>query len=101
MKYFLLTFLVVILLIVGTAGLRGRHTPGRPLEFFPDMVRQSKRKAQSPAKFFANGVSGQTQVVGTAPMGFDIPAHSAFSQLAVEEGGKAPGPGPVALHCWP
>ncbi len=90
MKYFLLTFLVVILLIVGTAGLRGRHTPGRPLEFFPDMVRQSKLKAQSPDKFFANGVSGQTQVAGTAPMGFGIPAHSAFSQLASESSGKAP-----------
>ncbi len=90
MKYIFLSLLVIIFLVVGVAGLRGRHTPGRPLEFFPDMVRQSKLKPQSPDKFFANGVSGQIPVEGTAPMGYNIPAHSAFSELTAETGGKAP-----------
>ncbi len=44
MKYFLIAFAVVVLLVVLVAGPRGRHTPGRPFEFFPDMVRQSKVK---------------------------------------------------------
>ena len=90
MKYFFLLFITLVLLIVSVAGLRGRHTPGRPLEFFPDMVRQAKLKPQSPDKFFANGVSGQLPVEGTAPMGYNIPAHTAFSQMTAEEGGGAP-----------
>ena len=90
MKYFFLIFLTLAVLIVAVAGLRGRHSPSRPLEFFPDMVRQSKLKPQSPDKFFANGVSGQLPIVGTAPMGYEIPAHTAFSQVAAEAAGQAP-----------
>ena len=90
MKYFFLIFITLVLLIVSVAGLRGRHTPGRPLQFFPDMVIQSKLKPQSPDGFFANRVSGQLPVAGTAPMGYNIPAHTAFSQMSAEEGGGAP-----------
>ena len=96
MKYFFLIFLTLVLLVLAVAGLRGgsgldgRHSPNRPLEFFPDMVRQSKLKPQSPDKFFANGVSGQLPIVGTAPMGYDIPGHTAFSQLGAEAAGHAP-----------
>ena len=82
MKYFFLGFFVVCLVVFVVAGPRGRHTPGRPLEFFPDMVRQSKVKPQSPTTFFANGMSGQRPVEGTVPMGFELPNHTAYSQIA-------------------
>ena len=99
MKYFFLTFFVLVLLVVAVAGVRGRHTPGRPLEFFPDMVRQSKLKPQSPSGFFANGVSGQLPVEGTAPMGYDIPGHSASRNLRRPNGRQRPGrTAAFALH---
>lgn len=85
MKYFFLGFLVVCLLVAVVAGPRGIHSPNRPLEFFPDMVRQSKVKAQSPNKFFANGVSSQRPVEGTVPLGYAAPRdgeQTTFSQVA-------------------
>lgn len=88
MKYFFLGFLVVCILVVVVAGPRGRHTPGRPLEFFPDMVRQSKVKPQSPDAFFANGVSGQRPVEGTVPMGYTPPHATAYSQIVDAAGAR-------------
>lgn len=81
MKYFFIIFTVVVVLVLLVAGPRGRHTPGRPFEFFPDMVRQSKVKPQSPAGFFADGVSGRRPVAGTAPMGFVPPTTSVASRI--------------------
>ena len=73
MKYFFLAFAAVILLVVIMAGPRGRHSPNRPLEFFPDMVRQMKVKPQSPSGFFADGNGPRRPVEGTVPMGYEIP----------------------------
>ena len=91
MKYFLFAVLVVVLLVVLVAGPRGRHSPGRPFEFFPDMVRQSKVKPQSPSGFFADGGGPRRPVEGTVPIGFDAPAPggtTATSQIADELGAK-------------
>ena len=88
MKYFLLAFAVVVLLVVLVAGPRGRHSPGRPFEFFPDMVRQSKVKPQSPSGFFADGIGARRPVEGTAPMGFVLPAKTVASQIANTAAGK-------------
>lgn len=82
MKYFFLAFVVAVLLVILLAGPRGRHSPNRPLEFFPDMVRQPKVKAQSPSAFFADGIGPRRPVDGAVPMGFEIPHASAFSQAA-------------------
>jgi mono/diheme cytochrome c family protein len=82
MKYFFLFFALAVLLVVLLAGPRGRHTTNRPLEFFPDMVRQAKVKPQSPSTFFADGIGPRRPVEGTAPMGLEIPRQTAFSQLA-------------------
>ncbi len=82
MKYFFIIFTVVVVLVFLVAGPQGRHTPGRPFEFFPDMVRQSKVKPQSPAGFFADGVSGRRPVEGTVPMGFVPPTTTTASQIA-------------------
>jgi mono/diheme cytochrome c family protein len=73
MKYFFLAFVAVVLLVVMLAGVRGRHSPNRPLEFFPDMVRQMKVKPQSPSGFFADGIGPRRPVEGTVPMGYEIP----------------------------
>ncbi len=82
MKYFLLAFAVLVLLVVLVAGPRGRHTPGRPFEFFPDMVRQSKVKPQSHSGFFADGIGARRPVEGSVPMGYDIPNKMVTSQIA-------------------
>lgn len=83
MKYFFFIFLIVVLLVIVVAGPRGRHSPGRPVELFPDMVRQSKLKAQSPSGFFADHTSGRLPVDGTVPMGYEIPAKPAYLQIGV------------------
>lgn len=90
MKYFFLAFLTVVFLVLIVAGPRGRHTPGRPLEFFPDMVRQSKVKPQQPSRFFADGVASRRPVEGSVPMGFDIPDKTAASEIAAVSAGQAP-----------
>ena len=88
MKYFFIIFAVVVVLVFLVAGPRGRHSPGRPFEFFPDMVRQSKVKPQSPSGFFADGIGPRRPVEGTVPMGFDIPEKTAASQISNEATGK-------------
>ena len=90
MKYFFLAFLTVVLLLLIVAGPRGRHTPGRPLEFFPDMVRQSKVKPQQPSKFFADGVGSRRPVEGTVPQGFEMRQTTAASEIAAVSAGQAP-----------
>ncbi|MBE7156832.1 MAG: cytochrome c [Rhodospirillales bacterium] len=81
MRYLLLGFLITVLLVVIVAGPRGRHSTGRPLEFFPDMVRQSKVKPQSTSGFFADGVGPRRPVQGAVPMGFEMPKQTAFKRI--------------------
>ncbi len=90
MKYFFLAFLTVVLLVLIVAGPRGRHTPGRPLELFPDMVRQGKVKPQQPSKFFADGVASRRPVEGTVPLGFEMRQTTAASEIAAVAAGQAP-----------
>ena len=90
MKYFFLVFGIVVLAVLIVAGPRGRHTPGRPLELFPDMVRQGKVKPQQPSVFFADGVAARRPVEGVVPMGFEIPNHSAASEIAAVSAGQPP-----------
>ena len=73
-------------MVIIVAGPRGRHSSGRPLEFFPDMVRQSKVKPQSPSSFFADGVGPRRPVNGAVPMGFEMPHHTAASELGNADG---------------
>jgi mono/diheme cytochrome c family protein len=82
MKIFFFAFLLAVLLVIVIAGPRGRKSPGRPVEIFPDMVRQAKLKAQSPNKFFADGTSGRLPVDGTVPMGYEIPDSPAYKTIA-------------------
>jgi mono/diheme cytochrome c family protein len=80
MKLFFFSLVVLILAVVGIAGLRGTKTPNRPFEFFPDMDHQPKFKTQSTSAFFADGRSDRPLVPGTIP-----------SQVPVEEPYKVTG----------
>lgn len=73
MRYFYLAFAIAVLLVIVIAGPQGRHSVNRPLEFFPDMVRQHKVKAQSNSAFFADGIGPRRPVEGAVPLGFEAP----------------------------
>ena len=76
MKYFFLSFLAVVLLVVGIFGFRGDKFSQPPIEVFPDMDDQDKIKAQKPSGFFADGMGSRKPIIGTIPKSFTftIPA---------------------------
>jgi mono/diheme cytochrome c family protein len=65
MRYFLLTFAVIIVLGVAIAGKRGDMSRRTPIEVFPDMDRQLKLRPMEPNGFFNNGLSSQPHPAGT------------------------------------
>jgi mono/diheme cytochrome c family protein len=65
MRYFLLIFTVLVVLVVGIAGKRGDLTRRPPIEIFPDMDRQLKLRPMQVNGFFPNGLSSQPHPVGT------------------------------------
>jgi hypothetical protein len=65
MRYFLLGFTLLALLVISVAGFRGDHSRKPPIEVFPDMDRQMKLRPQEPNDFFENGISSQLPVEGT------------------------------------
>jgi mono/diheme cytochrome c family protein len=65
MRYFLLIFAVLVLLVVGIAGRRGDLTRNRPVQIFPDMKKQLKLRPQTANGFFASGLSSQLPQPGT------------------------------------
>ena len=90
MRYFLLFFFAAVVGVVLIAGPQGKRSPNRPFEIFPDMDHQPKVKAQSPSRFFADGVGPRLPVAGTVPMGYDFPA--APNDLARIAGAENPTP---------
>ncbi len=77
MKYFFLSYIFVIAIVVSAFGFRGSKSELPPLEVFPDMDHQAKVKYQATSEFFADGRAARLPVKGTVPMGFDIPAKAA------------------------
>src|SRR5437764_14101232 len=65
MRYFLLGFLLVSVLVVSVAGFRGSRSRKPPIEIFPDMVRQLKLRPQTVDSFFNDGRSSRLPVPGT------------------------------------
>ena len=65
MRYFILIFAVLVLVVVGVAGRRGDLTRNRPIQIFPDMKRQLKLRPQTANGFFASGLSSQLPQPGT------------------------------------
>ncbi len=73
LRGFLLIFLLSGIALVAVFGFRGQKSTGAPLEIFPDMVRQQKVRAQAPLNFFADGRGPRVPVVGTVPIGYEMP----------------------------
>lgn len=65
MRYFLIAFFLVGVLVVGLAGFRGSTSRRPPLELFPDMDRQPKLRPQTESSFFADRRSSRPPVPGT------------------------------------
>lgn len=75
MRYFFLIFGFIVVLVVGMAGFRGQKSTRSPIEIFPDMDSQPKKKAQVTSDFFADGRASRTPVEGTVPLGYNSPAY--------------------------
>jgi len=67
MRYFLLGFVLLGLVIVSIAGLRGGISRRPPIELFPDMDRQPKLRPQAHNSLFADQLSSRLPVEGTVP----------------------------------
>lgn len=82
MKYFFLSYIFVIAIVVSAFGVRGSKSELTPIEVFPDMDHQAKVKYQVASEFFADGRGSRLPVKGTVPMGFDIPEKAAVDGAA-------------------
>ena len=65
MRYFLIGFLLLCLVVVSIAGLRGGVSRRPPIELFPDMDRQPKLRPQTHNSLFADQFSSRLPVEGT------------------------------------
>jgi mono/diheme cytochrome c family protein len=85
MRYFLLGFVLLCVMIAGIAGLRYDHGGSRsrrpPIEVFPDMDRQPKLRPQAHNSFFADQLSSRLPVEGTVARGkpVEIEGHEVFA----------------------
>src|SRR3954451_5180264 len=82
LRYFFLTFIVIVVSVVALAGLRydptarfinGRKSALPPLQIFPDMKHQPKFQPQHPSTFFADGRAAREPIPGTVPFGYNSP----------------------------
>jgi hypothetical protein len=81
MRYFLVGFLLLGVLVVSVAGLRGSKSRQPPLEVFPDMDRQAKLRPQTVDSFFADGRSSRLPVLGTIARSLPYHLSSSDSNL--------------------
>ncbi len=65
MRYFLIGFVLLCLIVVSVAGFRGSMTRRPPIELFPDMDRQAKLRPQSENDFFADRFSSRLHPAST------------------------------------
>lgn len=84
MRYFLLTFGVIVLAVMVVAGKRGDMSRRPPIELFPDMDRQPKLRPQAANNLFKDGLSSQPHIDGTI-------ARGSHYQDIPENTGKIPG----------
>lgn len=78
MRYFILGFLLLCVVVVSVAGFRGDKSKRPPIELFPDMDRQPKLRPQTLNNLLPGQLSSQLPVQGTV-------AHS----VPVNVGGRA------------
>lgn len=65
MRYFLIGFVLLALIVVSVAGFRGGMTRRPPLELFPDMDRQAKLRPQSLNEFYPDRLSSRIHPANT------------------------------------
>ncbi len=90
--YFVISVALLAVLVVVIAGYRGQRFTKPPIELFPDMDRQLKKKAQKPSDFFADGRVARPHVPGTIPAGFEFPTVPATAE------GKSPAGEPAGSY---
>ena len=79
MRYFIPTFIIIVVSIVSILGYRGSLSKNTPIEVFPDMDRQAKYKSQTQNVFFSDGKADRLPVQGTAIRGNLITQDNVFS----------------------
>ena len=67
MRYFLIGFLLLCLVVVSIAGFRGGKSRRPPIELFPDMDRQPRLRPQTHNSLFPDQFSSRLPVEGTVP----------------------------------
>lgn len=72
LRYFFLSFIVIVAGVIALAGFRGEKSPNPPLQIFPDMKAQPRFDPQHPTSFFADGRADRKPVEGTIPMGYTL-----------------------------
>jgi mono/diheme cytochrome c family protein len=84
LRYFFLSFIVIVVCVVSLLGFRsdnifglGHRSPNPPLQIFPDMKHQPKFQPQHESSFFADGRAARAPIPGTVPLGYTI-AHSYY-----------------------
>lgn len=65
MRYFLIGFVLLALIVVSVAGFRGSLSRRPPIEVFPDMDRQAKLRPQSVNDFFPDRLSSRVHPANT------------------------------------
>ncbi len=92
LRGFFLTFILGSVALVAIFGFRGQKSTGSPIEVFPDMVRQPKIRAQAPSGFFADGRGSRLPILGTVPIGYEMPKAEAMASPAAPVDVPAPHP---------
>jgi mono/diheme cytochrome c family protein len=80
LKYFLLPFVLVVIVVVAIAGPRGGTSRKPPIELFPDMDRQPKLRPQTYNAILPNNFSSQPYPEGT------IARNAAFEDKPLNTG---------------
>jgi len=80
LRGFLVIFILCGIAILAVFGFRGQRSTAPPTEVFPDMVRQMKVRAQAPLNLFADGRGPRLPVVGTVPIGYEMPKTGSTQQ---------------------
>jgi mono/diheme cytochrome c family protein len=65
MRYFIVTFLFIVIAAIGILGFRGDFSQKPPIEIFPDMDRMAKYKPQAEDKFWDDGRQDRPTLPGT------------------------------------
>ena len=88
LRYFFLSFIVIVVGVVALAGFRGEKMTHPEMQIFPDMVEQPRFDPQHRSDFFADGRVGREPVPGTIPIGYTL-EHRYYQAAANNRGETA------------